>query len=148
MKDFIQYTFCQPPHLFPHIYSSSLLPSLPPPLAGDNWAEAHYKILDSPFLPPSLPPSFPPSDYFLYGQSGAGNNWAKGHYKILDSPLPRSLPPPSLPPSFHPSDNFLYGQSGAGNNWAKGHYTEGAEMLDTLLDALRREVENCDWLQG
>ncbi|EWM24719.1 beta tubulin [Nannochloropsis gaditana] len=45
-------------------------------------------------------------------------------------------------------DNFIYGQSGAGNNWAKGHYTEGAELLDTVLDALRKEVESCDCLQG
>ncbi|KAG1355048.1 putative Tubulin beta-1 chain [Cocos nucifera] len=31
-------------------------------------------------------------------------------------------------------DNFVFGQSGAGNNWAKGHYTEGAELIDSVLD--------------
>jgi len=56
--------------------------------------------------------------------------------------------PPALLPSPSSTDNFLHGQSGAGNNWAKGHYTEGAELIDTVLDALRREVENCDCLQG
>lgn len=40
------------------------------------------------------------------------------------------------------------GYSGAGNNWAKGHYTEGAELLDTVLDNVRREAENCECLQG
>ncbi|XP_043244397.1 tubulin beta chain-like [Amphibalanus amphitrite] len=45
-------------------------------------------------------------------------------------------------------DNFLFGQSGAGNNWAKGHYTEGAELVDSVLDVVRREAENCDCLQG
>jgi len=45
-------------------------------------------------------------------------------------------------------DNFVFGQSGAGNNWAKGHYTEGADMVDSVLDVLRKEVENCDCLQG
>jgi tubulin beta len=45
-------------------------------------------------------------------------------------------------------DNFIFGQSGAGNNWAKGHYTEGAEIIDQVLDALRKEAENCDCLQG
>ncbi|KAF4522000.1 hypothetical protein B566_EDAN010849 [Ephemera danica] len=45
-------------------------------------------------------------------------------------------------------DNFIYGQSGAGNNWAKGHYTEGAELLDIILDATRKETESCDCLQG
>lgn len=42
----------------------------------------------------------------------------------------------------------LTGQSGAGNNWAKGHYTEGAELVDSVLDVVRREAENCDCLQG
>ncbi|XP_077415688.1 tubulin beta-4B chain-like isoform X6 [Vanacampus margaritifer] len=45
-------------------------------------------------------------------------------------------------------DNFVFGQSGAGNNWAKGHYTEGAEVVDSVLDVVRKESENCDCLQG
>ena len=44
-------------------------------------------------------------------------------------------------------DNFVFGQSGAGNNWAKGHYTEGAELVDSVLDVVRKEAENCDCLQ-
>merc|ERR1719160_886689 len=34
-------------------------------------------------------------------------------------------------------DNFVFGQTGAGNNWAKGHYTEGAELIDSVLDVVR-----------
>lgn len=45
-------------------------------------------------------------------------------------------------------DNFVFGQSGAGNNWAKGHYTEGAELVDSVMDVVRREAEHCDCLQG
>ncbi|KAG2415459.1 hypothetical protein HFD88_006650 [Aspergillus terreus] len=45
-------------------------------------------------------------------------------------------------------DNFVFGQSGAGNNWAKGHYTEGAELVDQVVDVVRREAEACDCLQG
>ncbi|EHB16412.1 Tubulin beta chain [Heterocephalus glaber] len=45
-------------------------------------------------------------------------------------------------------DNFVFGQSGAGNNWAKGHYTEGAELVDAVLDVVRKEAESCDCLQG
>merc|ERR1712093_379937 len=45
-------------------------------------------------------------------------------------------------------DNFAFGQSGAGNNWAKGHYTEGAELVDAVLDVVRKEAEGCDCLQG
>ncbi len=45
-------------------------------------------------------------------------------------------------------DNFVFGQTGAGNNWAKGHYTEGAELIDSVLDVVRKEAEGCDCLQG
>lgn len=64
-------------------------------------------------------------------------------------------------------DNFVFGQSGAGNNWAKGRefrrrlcktdtcltflfadYTEGAELVDSVLDVVRKEAEATDCLQG
>jgi len=45
-------------------------------------------------------------------------------------------------------DNFVFGQTGAGNNWAKGHYTEGAELIDSVMDVVRKEAESCDCLQG
>ena len=45
-------------------------------------------------------------------------------------------------------ETFVFGQSGAGNNWAKGHYTEGAELVDSVLDVVRKEAEGCDCLQG
>lgn len=52
-----------------------------------------------------------------------------------------------LGPLFRP-DNFIFGQSGAGNNWAKGHYTEGAELVDMVMDSVRKEAENAECLQG
>lgn len=36
----------------------------------------------------------------------------------------------------------------SGNNWAKGHYTEGAELVESVMDVVRREAEHCDCLQG
>ncbi|KAF8553882.1 beta-tubulin [Imleria badia] len=45
-------------------------------------------------------------------------------------------------------DTFFTGESGAGNNWAKGYYTEGAELIDPILDIVRRQSEGCDSLQG
>lgn len=45
-------------------------------------------------------------------------------------------------------DNYICGQSSAGNVWAKGHYTEGAELVDSVMDVIRREAEGCDSLQG
>jgi len=45
-------------------------------------------------------------------------------------------------------DNFIIGQTGSGNNWAKGYYTEGAELIDSALDVIRKEAEECQNLQG
>ncbi|PNJ03369.1 TUBB8 isoform 1 [Pongo abelii] len=64
--------------------------------------------------------------------------------------------PPSPPPSWERGPPLLMrsrptqvaGQSGAGNNWAKGHYTEGAELMESVMDVVRKEAESCDCLQG
>ncbi|KIO29363.1 hypothetical protein M407DRAFT_169385, partial [Tulasnella calospora MUT 4182] len=45
-------------------------------------------------------------------------------------------------------DTYIHGESGAGNNWAKGYYTEGAELIENILDVLRKQIEECDALQG
>ena len=45
-------------------------------------------------------------------------------------------------------DNFVNGQSSAGNVWAKGHYTEGAELVEAVMEVIRKETEACDSLQG
>lgn len=45
-------------------------------------------------------------------------------------------------------DNIVCGISGAGNNWAKGYFTEGADILESVLDVVRKEAEGCDCLQG
>ncbi|KAJ8582906.1 glutathione synthetase ATP-binding domain-like protein [Rhizopogon salebrosus TDB-379] len=42
----------------------------------------------------------------------------------------------------------LPARSGAGNNWVKGHYTEGAELVDTVLDVVRKEAEGADCLRS
>ncbi|KAI0694645.1 beta-tubulin 2 [Cerioporus squamosus] len=45
-------------------------------------------------------------------------------------------------------DTYVTGNSGAGNNWAKGFYTEGAELVETIIELVRRQTESCDALQG
>jgi tubulin beta len=45
-------------------------------------------------------------------------------------------------------DSFVFGSSGAGNNWAKGYYTEGAELVDQVLEKVRKESEACENMQG
>lgn len=39
----------------------------------------------------------------------------------------------------------MLGQSGAGNNWAKGCYTDGAELMDFVIDVVRKEAKAYDY---
>jgi len=45
-------------------------------------------------------------------------------------------------------DGMITGESGAGNNWAKGHYTEGAELVEEVIEQIRMESEKCESPQG
>lgn len=48
---------------------------------------------------------------------------------------------------FH-ADNYVSSHGGAGNNWAKGFYTEGAELIDSVMDVIRYRAGQCDKLDG
>ncbi|KAL5996494.1 Tubulin beta-3 chain [Asimina triloba] len=47
-----------------------------------------------------------------------------------------------------PPNNFIFGKSGVGNNLAKDHYTEGAKLIDSMVDVVRKEAEICDFSAG
>jgi len=46
------------------------------------------------------------------------------------------------------SDQLLSGKEDAANNYARGHYTVGKELIDPVMDKLRRLADNCTGLQG
>ncbi|EFP03149.1 hypothetical protein CRE_28534 [Caenorhabditis remanei] len=48
---------------------------------------------------------------------------------------------------FHP-EQMITGKEDAANNYARGHYTVGKELIDTVLDRIRRLADNCSGLQG
>ncbi|KAI8147942.1 tubulin alpha-1 chain [Fennellomyces sp. T-0311] len=48
---------------------------------------------------------------------------------------------------FHP-ELLITGKEDAANNYARGHYTVGKEMIDNVLDRVRRLADNCTGLQG
>ncbi|KAF8382592.1 hypothetical protein PRIPAC_71734 [Pristionchus pacificus] len=48
---------------------------------------------------------------------------------------------------FHP-EQMITGKEDAANNYARGHYTVGKEIIDTVLDKVRRLSDNCSGLQG
>ncbi|OAD80480.1 hypothetical protein PHYBLDRAFT_120420 [Phycomyces blakesleeanus NRRL 1555(-)] len=48
---------------------------------------------------------------------------------------------------FHP-EQLISGKEDAANNYARGHYTVGKEMVDNVLDRIRKLSDNCNGLQG
>ena len=45
-------------------------------------------------------------------------------------------------------ENYISENIGGENNWARGHYTEGGELMESVLNAVRLEMEISDHLQG
>lgn len=82
-----------------------------------------------------------------YTQSSEGRFVPRSVMLDLETGVLDNIKAGPLGQLFRP-ENFVCGQSGAGNNWAKGHYTEGAELIDSVLDRVRHEAEACDVLQG
>ncbi|KAF2354807.1 Tubulin/FtsZ GTPase domain [Trinorchestia longiramus] len=90
---------------------------------------------------------FKPS-HFVFGSEGSTGKYVPRAVLVdLEPGTMDSIRAGALGQLFKP-EHFVFGQSGAGNNWAKGHYTEGAELVDGVLDVVRKEAENCDCLQG
>ena len=48
---------------------------------------------------------------------------------------------------FHP-ESMISGKEDAANNFARGHYTIGKEILEKVVDKVRREAENATSPQG
>ncbi|KAI9158358.1 Vacuolar ATP synthase subunit B [Paramyrothecium foliicola] len=48
---------------------------------------------------------------------------------------------------FHP-EMMITGKEDASNNYARGHYTVGKELIDGVLEKIRRVADNCVGLQG
>ena len=48
---------------------------------------------------------------------------------------------------FHP-EQLISGKEDAANNYARGHYTVGKEIVDLVLEKLRKQAEQCTGLQG
>lgn len=48
---------------------------------------------------------------------------------------------------YHPA-SLISGKEDAANNYARGHYTVGKEIIEPVMERIRRMADNCDGLQG
>lgn len=48
---------------------------------------------------------------------------------------------------YHP-EQLISGKEDAANNYARGRFTVGKDMIDHVMDRLRRTTDSCGGLQG
>ena len=48
---------------------------------------------------------------------------------------------------FHP-EQLITGKEDAANNYARGHYTVGKELIEIVMDKIRKLTRDCSGLQG
>ena len=45
-------------------------------------------------------------------------------------------------------ENMIANKEAGSDNYIRGHYTAGKEVIDTVLESLRKQVESSDFIQG
>ena len=58
---------------------------------------------------------------------------------LMSSPFPDEVHTGTYPQLFHP-EQLITGKEDAANNYARGHYTIGKEIIDLVLDRIRKLV--------
>ncbi|KAK7249454.1 tubulin-like protein [Aureococcus anophagefferens] len=85
----------------------------------------------------------------FFSETGAGKHVPRAVYVDLEPtvcdevPRTRAGHTPALPPA-----QIISGKEDAANNYARGHYTIGKEIVDLVLDRIRKLADNCTGLQG
>ncbi|XP_067931771.1 tubulin alpha-1 chain isoform X1 [Watersipora subatra] len=83
----------------------------------------------------------------FFSETGHGKHVPRALYVDLEPSVideVRAGPYRSL---FHP-EQLINGKEDAANNYARGHYTVGKEIIDLIMDRLRKMADGCTGLQG
>uniref|UniRef100_A0A0D3IW42 Tubulin alpha chain n=1 Tax=Emiliania huxleyi (strain CCMP1516) TaxID=280463 RepID=A0A0D3IW42_EMIH1 len=93
----------------------------------------------------------------FFSETGSGKHVPRTVFIDLE-PTVIGAPSASSPPTdevrtgtyrqlYHP-EQLISGKEDAANNYARGHYTVGKEIVDLVLDRIRKLADNCTGLQG
>lgn len=83
----------------------------------------------------------------FFSESGSGKYVPRAVYVDLEPNVIDQVRTGEYKNLFHP-EQLISGKEDAANNFARGHYTVGKEMIDEVMDRVRRGAENADGLQG
>lgn len=83
----------------------------------------------------------------FFSETGSGKYVPRTIYVDLEPNVVDEVRTGKYRSLFHP-EQLITGKEDAANNYARGHYTVGKELIDEVMDRVRRVAENCGGLQG
>ncbi|KAH7959979.1 hypothetical protein HPB49_015767 [Dermacentor silvarum] len=83
----------------------------------------------------------------FFSETGAGKHVPRAVYVDLEPTVVDEVRTGTYRQLFHP-EQLITGKEDAANNYARGHYTIGKEIVDLVLDRIRKLADQCTGLQG
>ena len=83
----------------------------------------------------------------FFSETGAGKHVPRTVYIDLEPGVCDEVRTGTYRQLYHP-EQIISGKEDAANNYARGHYTIGKEIVDLVLDRIRKLADNCTGLQG
>uniref|UniRef100_A0A669CPH8 Tubulin alpha 4a n=1 Tax=Oreochromis niloticus TaxID=8128 RepID=A0A669CPH8_ORENI len=83
----------------------------------------------------------------FFSETGAGKHVPRAVFVDLEPTVIDEVRSGTYRQLFHP-EQLITGKEDAANNYARGHYTIGKEIIDLVLDRLRKLADQCTGLQG
>jgi tubulin alpha len=83
----------------------------------------------------------------FFSETGAGKHVPRCVFVDLEPSVIDEVRTGTYRQLFHP-EQLINGKEDAANNYARGHYTVGKEIVDSVLDRIRKLADNCTGLQG
>ncbi|KAH8053240.1 hypothetical protein JL720_14719 [Aureococcus anophagefferens] len=83
----------------------------------------------------------------FFSETGAGKHVPRAVYVDLEPTVCDEVRTGTYRQLYHP-EQIISGKEDAANNYARGHYTIGKEIVDLVLDRIRKLADNCTGLQG
>ena len=82
----------------------------------------------------------------FFSETGANKHVPRAVFVDLESAVIDEVRTGTYRQFFHP-EQLITGKEDAANNYARGHYTVGKELIDLVLDRIRKLADQCTGLQ-
>ncbi|KAK8795687.1 hypothetical protein WA158_000344 [Blastocystis sp. Blastoise] len=83
----------------------------------------------------------------MFSEAGSGKRVPRAVYVDLEPTVVDEVRTGKYKNMYHP-EQLITGKEDAANNYARGHYTVGKEIVDLVLDKIRKATDACNSLQG